>query len=214
MFKKIFHFLVKSILGGSKSLPSSEGTKNCIMVLDVSPSMSTSDWKPSRLAGAKQSASAFVRQLMADDPNARVAVVKYSTTASVVVPLTPARYFEDIEHRINHISTGFMTNITSGLKIAHNMCSRLNAINHVILLSDGCHNVGRNPKNISDKLKKHATIECVGIGGSPKDVDEQLMKYIASSRPDGTKRYRWIGQKETLVKHFQSLATGLVRASS
>ena len=52
---------------------------------------------------------------------------------------------------------------------------------------------------------------CIGIGGAPHDVDEPLMKHIASEYPDGSKRYRWIGDKERLAQHFHCLAGRITR---
>jgi hypothetical protein len=174
--------------------------------------MDEDDWKPNRLAGAIESAVAYVEQLAREDSNACVSVIRYATSAEVVVPLTPCRYSEQINNQIRRIQTGSATNITSALMAAYDSCSKSNGTNQVILLSDGFHNVGPDPRGISDRLKKYATIECVGIGGDPMSVDEQLMLYIASTRPDGSKRYRWIGQKEVLVQHFRELAGGLTRA--
>lgn len=82
----------------------------------------------------------------------------------------------------------------------------------VVLLSDGHHNCGASPRAVAKKIKEKAILECVGIGGRPSDVDTRLMKAIASERPDGTKRYRWIGEREELVKHFTDLAGGISRS--
>jgi len=65
---------------------------------------------------------------------------------------------------------------------------------------------------VSDRLRDIATVECVGIGGTPEEVDEDLLRYIASSYPDGSKRYRWIGDRKRLVEHFHNLAGGITRA--
>ena len=183
--------------------------KNCIILLDASGSMNLNDWKPNRLKGAIESAEAYIHELASKDPDACVAVVLYGTKAKIIAQLAPARNFENLNCYLNCFMTGFATNIAAALKAAYAICSGTHGINHVILLSDGYHNAGGNPKAISDKLKQNATIECIGIGGSPKDVDENLMRYIASYRSDGTKQYRWIGNKEILIKHFRNSATGL-----
>ena len=185
---------------------------NNLLLIDASSSMDDDDWRPSRLAGAIQSGSAFVDQLARENPDACVSLIRYATRAEVVVPLTQCRYCEQIKNQIRWIQTGSMTNITSALKVACDICSKSSGTSQIVLLSDGYHNVGPGPHRISDKLRRIATIECVGIGGSPMSVDEQTMMYIASARPDGSKRYRWIGQKEVLVQHFRELAGGLTRA--
>ena len=81
----------------------------------------------------------------------------------------------------------------------------------MVLLSDGHNNTGPDPRPIAHRLKRSAVIECIGIGGSPSDVDEELMKDIASAYPDGTKRYRWIGDPERLEEAFIELAVGITR---
>ena len=217
MFRRIYSHLTKSTRISYRDCSNFEfsttGSRhNSVLVIDASPSMNQNDWKPSRLMGAKESASAYIKQLAQENPDACIALVQYSSTAKITVPLTPCRYSERIQNLIYKIQTGFMTNITSGLKSAYEICSKCHGTYQVVLLSDGYHNLGLNPRRISDKLKKYATIECVGIGGNPSNVDEKLLKYIASFRPDGTKRYRWIGKKEVLVQHFRELAGGLARS--
>jgi Mg-chelatase subunit ChlD len=174
--------------------------------------MEETDWKPSRLHGAIESASAYVEQLVLEDLNACVALIQYSSMAKVIVPLTSCRDSKTIHNGIKRIRTSPWTNITSGLIAANDICSKCPGTKQVILLSDGCHNKGPDPRPFSDQLRKYATIECVGIGGSPSDVDEELMRYIASTKQDGTKRYRWIGTKEGLMQHFRDLGGGLTRS--
>jgi len=217
MFRRIFSHLTRNNRSSYSAYSSPDfraagSYDNGLLLIDTSGSMSDTDWKPSRLGGAIESAVAYVKQLAKNDSNACVAVIRYATSAEVVVPLTRCRYSEQIKNQIRRIQTGSSTNITSALMAAYDICSKSSGINQVILLSDGFHNVGPDPRGISDRLKKYATIECVGIGGSPMSVDEQLMLHIASARPDGSKRYRWIGKKEVLVQHFRELAGGLTRA--
>ena len=99
----------------------------------------------------------------------------------------------------------------AGLKGALGLLKNPASPAQVVLLTDG-QNTGKDPIALAERLKKRAVIECVGIGGSPEDVDECLLKQIASAYPDGTRRYRWIGQKEQLIKHFHKLAGGIRRA--
>jgi len=186
-------------------------SRNCVLLLDTSGSMNDTDWKPNRLAGAIDSAVAYVNRLASKDPHASVAVVQYNDFATVIVPLTPVMYLQNIRPRLETMPLGFMTNITAALNTAYRICSATGATNQVVLLSDGGHNAGPPPMRIANRLINFATIEAIGIGGSPGTVDENLMKQIASPRQDGTKRYRWIGHKEELVEHFEHLADGLSR---
>lgn len=81
------------------------------------------------------------------------------------------------------------------------------ATKRIIMLTDGEHLGDENPVFIATKLKSAGVIiDCIGIGGSPKDVDEKLLKQIASHNPDGSVRYSFIGDQETLLRKYQTLA--------
>ena len=80
----------------------------------------------------------------------------------------------------------------------------------IILLTDGDHNTGKNPVGTAQRLKADGIeINCIGIGGRPKDVNEKQLKQIASRDPQGKPLYWFIGDRGTLIKKFESLATGL-----
>lgn len=87
-----------------------------------------------------------------------------------------------------------------------------NARRRVILLTDGCHNHGPGPRKIATQLKGAGTvIDCIGIGGSPKEVDEKLLKALASPDAEDRPRYRFIGDKQGLIRTYKKLA-GRLRA--
>ena len=187
-------------------------SRNSVLAIDASSSMSSRDWKPSRLEAAQNAARAYVDRLASEDPDATVAVVAYGDTAALLRELTPARRLNELTRAIESISGMGCTNITAAHETAWNLLKTSQGLGQVVLLTDGCHNTGPDARPISDRLREFAVIECVGIGGSPSDVDEELLRYIASPYPDGSKRYRWIGDKERLVQHFHNLAGRIVRA--
>jgi hypothetical protein len=77
----------------------------------------------------------------------------------------------------------------------------------IILLTDGEHNGFSNPEKVADRLKNAGVIiDCIGIGGTPADVDEKLLKKIASRNPDGSIRYCFIGDKDSLIRKYETLA--------
>ncbi len=81
----------------------------------------------------------------------------------------------------------------------------------IILLTDGAHNRGGDPRKVAQHLKdRGVSIECVGIGGGPRYVDEACLRAIASKNPDGSPRYWFIGDQEELVEKFEVL--GRIRA--
>lgn len=183
-----------------------------VLVIDASASMSDTDWPPSRLHAAQDAAKQYVRRLRSESPNARVGVVAYSTKAKTIAKLTLVDDDTQLANRIDRIIAGSWTNITAGLQRAESLLKRVGGRCQVVLLTDGEHNQGSKPHRVAKRLRSIATLETVGIGGSPDDVDEELLKEIASANPDGSKRYRWIGDKEQLVRHFESLAERLVKA--
>ncbi len=188
-----------------------KGTRDCVLVIDASGSMLGDDWKPSRLDAAKKSAKTFAKRLSQEQPNACIGAVVFGCEARVICRLTAAKEFGKISRQIDQIDAGGSTNMYAGLKAAFKLLKDHGQVCQVVLLTDG-RNTQKNPENLAKKLKEFTTIECVGIGGSPDDVDEALLKKIASSYPDGKKRYRWIGQKEQLIKHFHNLAGAIRRA--
>ena len=83
----------------------------------------------------------------------------------------------------------------------------ISAARRIILLTDGGHNTGRPPFSLAEQLKaKGVVIECIGIGGNPGRVDEKGLKRIASTKPDGSPRYCFIGDSATLIRKFEELA--------
>jgi len=80
-------------------------------------------------------------------------------------------------------------------------------IKRIILLTDGEHLGDDNPVRIATRLKDAGVIiDCIGIGGTPQNVDEKLLKQIASRNFDGSIRYCFIGDQETLIRKYNSLA--------
>ena len=128
-----------------------------------------------------------------------------------MLPLTPVSKIHFLKKAISSIRAKGFTNIASGLSATCDQLKKSRRTRHVVLLTDGRNNAGEAPRPLAEKLKKHAVIDCIGIGGNRSSVDEPLLKSIASSYPDGSKRYRWIGDKQKLVRHFHNLAGGLVR---
>jgi len=189
---------------------SSEGSRDCVLVIDASGSMLDDDWKPARLDGAKDAAVAFAERLSVDQPNSRIGIVAFGCKSRIVCRLTQAGRFDYISKKIRQIEDGGGTNMYAGLRDAHDLLKYSAGTSQVVLLTDG-QNTGKEPGLLADRLKQSAIVECVGIGGSPGEVDEPLLRTIASAYPDGSKRYRWIGQKEQLVRHFHKLAGGIRR---
>jgi Mg-chelatase subunit ChlD len=190
---------------------SSAKPRNAVLVVDASGSMHETDWLPSRLEAAKRAAKAYAEKLQRQEPQARVGVAAYGDHASVVCPLTPVAKLSVIARAIDNITTSGLTNITAGLEAARELVRKAEGPRQIVLLSDGGHNQGPGPDSVAARLRAQALIDCVGIG-QRSGVDERLLQSIASSNPDGSKRYRWIGDPEELVKHFRDLAGRIARS--
>ncbi|MCA9227070.1 MAG: VWA domain-containing protein [Planctomycetales bacterium] len=183
--------------------------RQCVLVLDVSGSMSSPDWKPSRLAAAKAAAREFAIALAETDSHAFLGVVAYGSEAHIACTLNPIRQLNLIFKAIESLEIEGSTNFTKGLDAAAELFSTTRSqdnFRQVVLLSDG-YNTGPNPFELAEDLKDYAVIECVGCAGTPESVDEELMREIASWNETCTeKRYRWVGEPQELTRHFVRLA--------
>ena len=187
------------------------GPRSCALVIDASGSMADTDWYPSRLEAARQSAKTYCKRLRDEEPAAQVAVIAYGDSAQLMCPLIPALDYDLLCEAVDNIDIIGCTNMTAGIKQAHSLLRGQQTPCQIVVLTDGHHNMGRGPQRIASSVRSYAILKVVGIGGSPEDIDEALCKSIASPHPDGTKRYRWIGDKEQLIQHFHELAGGITR---
>ena len=185
--------------------------RDSVVVLDGSPSMLYTYWPPSRLAAALEAAITYCGRLADEEPDARIAIVAYGGHARILCSLTPASNQEELSRCLRSIETIDATDIAAGVSAATQVLQNARTNQQVVILSDGQHNTDSNPRKVAKSLRTHAVIEAVGIG-SRAEVDESLLKDIASEHLDGTKRYRWIGDKEQLVTHFHNLAGRIARS--
>jgi len=181
-------------------------------IIDVSGSMGTPDYEPTRLDGAIRAAVDYVKIRCQQSPNDRIAIVAFHSVAEVVLSLTPVTETESIVEALRSLRAGGGTDIDEGLRaVVEIFASELqsNRQRHVILLSDG---QGGKPLRTARKLKDEygVTIDVVGIGGSPGAVNELLLRKVATTDPNGFCHYRFIKDSETLSKHYQQLATEIL----
>ena len=89
------------------------------VVLDRSGTMSLDDFKPDRLAGAKQAFCELLSVKRQHHPDDRVGVVAFDSSAEIVCPLTTIQSgYRWLEDHVNGLQTQGCTNITAGLKKA------------------------------------------------------------------------------------------------
>jgi Mg-chelatase subunit ChlD len=168
------------------------------------------DWPPSRLLAAMNAACDFVQAAEQNNPDNEIAIGAFDQAGQVVSPFVPARVPE-LPSRIRGITTGSSTNITAGLLVAETLFASVPPASErmVLLLTDGVHNVGPDPYDVADRLKQaNVRIETIGIANE-QAVNAVMLKALASTRPDGTSRYKFIGDPRGLVEHVEKIARRL-----
>ncbi len=199
------------------TLAPGDGEPNHVLVMDVSVSMNTADIRPSRLEAQLDAAAHYVGHLIRDYPSSRIAAVCFSKTARLLSHWIPIASIRDL----GLLRTAWLdacrafscggTAIGAGLLEALLLTLAAGGPTQVVLLTDGHHNVGADPRAVAAQLTKVATLAAVGIGGTPSDVDEHLLTSIASRDYSGFPRYRWIADRGALLRHCETLAGCLTR---
>lgn len=193
------------------TVPNSSLPRDTIKVFDVSGSMGSSDYPPTRLDGGILAAIEYINARVEQCPDDRIAVVSFNDAAQLVLPPTPITHRDTIIRAIRRLTAAGGTDIAEGLRAAIDIFDNepeSNHLRHVNLLTDG---QGGKPLKIASKLKEQydAVIDVVGIGGSPCDVNEFLLRKLATTDPDGFCHYRYIKDPETLSEHYRQLAKGI-----
>ena len=160
---------------------------NLTFVVDVSGSMR----EQNRLEMVKHAMRLLVSQL---DQYDRIAIVKFSTDAQRVLPLTSVANRAEIESAINPLTPEGSTNSDAGLKLGYAIALGgldMEAINRVVFLSDGVANVGEtDPAKISESVKpmreKGIYLNTIGVGMS--NHNDVLLEQLAD-KADGVCNY-------------------------
>lgn len=153
---------------------------NLVFLVDVSGSMAPED----RLPLAKESLNNLVDQLRPQD---RVAIVVYAGTAGQVLPSTSGAEKLHMRCALQALESGGSTAGGQGLALAYDIAQRgfdPNAVNRVVLLTDGDFNVGvtedRPLKDfIADKRKTGVYLSVYGFGAG--NYNDRLMQTLAQA---------------------------------
>ncbi|HZG75203.1 MAG TPA: von Willebrand factor type A domain-containing protein, partial [Paenibacillus sp.] len=161
---------------------------NLTFVIDVSGSMD----RTNKLGLVKQSLHLLLDSLHAND---QIAIVTYGSDARVVLDPVSLEEKRAVEDAIDALASSGSTNAEEGLKLGYEIAERQfsgDAINRVILLSDGVANVGEtSAEGILESVDEYAntkniTLTTVGFGmGNYNDV---LMEQLAD-QGDGVYAY-------------------------
>lgn len=180
---------------------------NLTFVIDVSGSMDMDN----RLGLVKRSLNMMVEEL---HPSDQVAVVVYGSTARLVLPTTLVAEKQTILDAIDSLYSDGSTNAEEGLRLGYEQAwQNFNpqAINRVVLCSDGVANVGATgPDAILAEISQYAAkgiyMTSVGVGmGNYNDV---LMEQLAD-KGDGF--YAYVDTDEQARKLFVHDLTGTLQ---
>jgi Ca-activated chloride channel family protein len=188
---------------------SAEQRKDAVLtfIIDVSGSMADGG----RLEMVKKALGMLVEGLRSTD---QVGIVVYSTQARIVLQPTPTSESSVIMAAVNSLHPEDSTNAEAGLRLGYQMASRAfrsDAINRVILCSDGVANVGQTgPDEILREIKEYAgrdiTLSTVGVGmGNYNDV---LLEQLADK---GNGNYAYVDTMEQAHRVFVQNLTGMLQ---
>jgi Ca-activated chloride channel family protein len=175
-------------------------------IVDVSGSMSYEN----RLQLVKRALGLLLDQLQ---PSDRVGLVVYGTQARKI--LDPTSDKEAIREAIGRLFPEGSTNAEDGLRTGYEMAARFarrDAINRVILCSDGVANVGRTgPDSILQVIEQEAKendIELTTVGFGMGNFNDVLMEQLANK---GDGRYAYVDTLEEARRIFVEELTGTLQ---
>ncbi len=176
-------------------------------VVDVSGSME----EGGRLELVKDSLMELVDQMGTGD---EIGIVAYSNDAWVVLPTTSARNRREIDRAIARLYPTQSTNAEAGLDLGYELAEgayRAEAINRVVLCSDGVANVGATGpaqilRRISPAVDRGITLTAVGVGmGNYNDV---LLEQLADH---GNGTYYYVDDRSEAHRVFIENLTGTLQ---
>ncbi|MDQ6933522.1 MAG: VWA domain-containing protein [Candidatus Eremiobacteraeota bacterium] len=207
--------LVGAALAGPRvtaSLPAKDGA--AMICVDTSGSMAARDIAPTRSQAAKDAARAFVSTAAA---GTKVGIVGFSTSASVIQPLTAER--QAVLEGIDRIpEPNGATAIGDALTLA---AQQLPAHGHrlVVLVTDGVNNRGVDPLGVAKFLgSQHVPVYTVGIGtndsgqlipgtNEPANIDEDALRSLADAAGGTYARVGDATQLRSALEHLGATST-------
>ncbi len=173
---KLMHIGIKGYTPPASARPNS----NLVLLIDTSGSMRAQNKLPLLISSFKL----MLDTLGADDT---VAIVTYAGSAGTVLEPTPASQRATISEALDRLSAGGSTAGAAGLKLAYNKARESydpNAINRVLLATDGDFNVGfSSPDEMKDFVEKQRAsgifLSVLGFGRG--NYNDALMQALAQN---------------------------------
>ena len=174
--KQLLHIGIKGYDIEAAKAPSS----NIVLLLDVSGSMHGAD----RLPLVKQSMQMLLNSLQPDDT---VAIVVYAGAAGQVLEPTSVKQKQKILAALDRIRAGGSTAGGEGIKLAYSLAEanfNKNAVNRIILATDGDFNVGINDHDelkgfVERKRQQGIFLSVLGFGQG--NYNDHLMQTLAQN---------------------------------
>lgn len=174
--RKLMHIGIK----GYDLDPASKPRTNLVFLLDVSGSMNS----PDKLPLVKQSLELLLTTLNPDDT---VAIAVYAGAAGVVLEPTPVKDKQKILDAMRQLRAGGSTAGAQGIRLAYELADSQfeeNAINRVILATDGDFNVGITNQRelqsfIERKREQGVFLSVLGFGQG--NYQDALMQTLAQN---------------------------------
>lgn len=174
--KKLIHIGIKGYDIEKTAKPKS----NLVFLLDVSGSMNN----PDKLPLVKQSMNLLLSQL---NPTDTVAIVVYAGAAGTVLEPTQVKDKPKIMAALSKLNAGGSTAGAQGIQLAYELAEHnfdKNAVNRIILATDGDFNVGINDRKtlqgfIERKRDKGIFLSILGFGQG--NYQDHLMQTLAQN---------------------------------
>lgn len=174
--KKLIHIGIKGYNISVKELPDS----NIVFLIDVSGSMGDVN----KLPLAIQSISFLLNTLK---PTDSVSIAVYAGAAGVVLEPTPAKEKVKIKNALSQLSAGGSTAGGAGIELAYQLAQQnfdTQAVNRVILLTDGDFNVGQSSNQallelVERKRESGVLLSVMGFGRN--NYQDDMMQTLAQN---------------------------------
>lgn len=196
------HQLVRVGISSAPTDSADRADADLALVVDCSGSMGE--------AGKMETTKAALRTLVTSlERTDRVAMVCYSTEASVALEPTPVSEREAILSAIDELRPQNSTNAAAGLALGYDLAMSMRTegrMTRVILISDGVANVGEtDSEGILDRISTEAKsgINLISVGVGITSYNDQLLEQLAD-QGDG-----WHVYVDTDAEAERVFATGL-----
>ena len=127
-------------------------------------------------------------------------------TLAELVLRTPETMAAKVQRGVSQLLSKLVGGNASTALRASDRPSQDRSVRRIILLSDGERTRGPSPVPTAERLKQMGVIiDCIGIADRA-NVDEAMLKAIASRNPDGSPRYCFVRDRQSLIREYKALA--------